>query len=235
MNSPVVSLSAAHAEITLEGCSLAQSAISYAIDGLINSSSAAIQGVRECEEKLDELDRDLDESLVRQITQVTPALAREMLASMKVMIDLERVGDLIASFAERSWIVRNRIDMEDVEQLARMASLLETMLAEIRHVFIDRNLDRALRVLRADSEIDRLRNLLLVRHTEDPEGIRGQQSFHVVSMANALERAGDHVKNMAEEMCHLITGHSIRHLRCLHEKPAEQLFIDLLAKQHLGK
>ncbi|HKW75177.1 MAG TPA: PhoU domain-containing protein, partial [Terriglobales bacterium] len=136
------------------------------------------------------------------------------------------------SFAERCAIVRNRIEMDDVEQLTRMASLLETMLAEIGQVLLDRNLDRAIRVLRADSEIDRLRNLLLVRHTEDPEGIKGQQSFHVLSMANALERAGDHVKNMAEELCHLITGHSIRHLRRLHDKPMEQLFIDLLAKQH---
>ena len=232
MNSHALAAASTYSDIALEGCSLAKMAISHAIDGLINSSPTAIQEVRDCEEKLDELDRDLDESLATQITQVTPTTAREMLASMKLMIDLERVGDLVASFAERCAIVRNRIEMDDVEQLTRMASLLETMLAEIGQVLLDRNLDRAIRVLRADSEIDRLRNLLLVRHTEDPEGIKGQQSFHVLSMANALERAGDHVKNMAEELCHLITGHSIRHLRRLHDKPMEQLFIDLLAKQH---
>src|SRR5439155_25819801 len=115
-------------ELTLEACTLAKKAASNAIDGLINGSPAALKMVRSCEEKLDELDPELDQRLAPVITQVTPEQARELLACMKLMFDLERIGDLIVSFAERAAIVRNRIDMEDVSQLTKMACFLENML-----------------------------------------------------------------------------------------------------------
>jgi phosphate transport system protein len=177
------------------------------------------------------MDREMDQELATVITQVTPAQARELLACMKLMLDLERIGDLVASFAERSAIVRNRIDMDDVEQLTRMGCLLENMLATMVRAFAARNIEQAIQVLRSDSEVDRLRNLVVVRHTENAEGLKGLESLHVLAMANALERAGDHIKNMAEELCHLATGHTMRHLIRSKDKPIEQLFLDWLAKQ----
>src|SRR5438270_783805 len=180
-------------ELAMSAFAAAHQAVSHAIDTLINGSQLALTAVRKCEEQLDNMDREMDESLAIVITQVTPAQARELLACMKLMLDLERVGDLVASFAERSAIVRNRIDMEDVEQLTRMACQVENMLAQMAQAFEQRNVDQALHVLRSDAEIDRLRNLLLVRHTEHNKGLKiGQESLHVLSMANALERAGDH-------------------------------------------
>jgi phosphate transport system protein len=236
MNSPalvVVKEPSDHAhlvDLTRQACLVAKDAVSHALDGLINGSGAALQAVRNCEEKLDDLDRELDEELANTITRVDPAQARELLAAMKLMLDLERVGDLIASFAERSAIVRNRIEMEDVEQLTRMACLLENMLTQIGRAFTSRDVEQAISVLRTDSEIDRLRNLIVVRHTENAEGLKGQESLHVLAMANALERAGDHVKNMAEELCHLATGHTLRHMIRAKDKPLEQMFLDWLAR-----
>jgi hypothetical protein len=52
-------------------------------------------------------------------------------------------------------------------------------------------------------------------------------------MAQAIERAADHVKNAAEEVCHMVSGHTIRHLLGLHEKSAEQLYLEHLRRQHL--
>jgi len=241
MNATVVTLHEEHSEssdlveLTLEACGMAKKAASNAIDGLINGSSAALKMVRSCEEKLDELDRELDQRLAPVITQVTPDRARELLACMKLMFDLERIGDLIVSFAERAAIVRNRIDMEDIGQLTKMACLLENMLDQVSKAFTERNVDMALHVIRTDAEIDRLRNLLLVRHTENSDGLKGQESLHVLSMANALERAGDHAKNIAEETCHLATGHTVRHLLRAKDKSFEQLFLDWLSKQTAGK
>jgi phosphate transport system protein len=217
-------------DLTRQACLVAKDAVSHALDGLINGSPAALQAVRTCEEKLDDLDRELDEELANTITQVAPSEARELLAAMKLMLDLERVGDLIASFAERSAIVRNRIEMEDVEQLTRMACLVENMLTRIGRAFTTRDMEQAISVMRTDSEIDRLRNLLVVRHTENAEALKGQESLHVLAMANALERAGDHAKNMAEELCHLATGHTLRHMMRTKDKPLEQMFLDWLAR-----
>ena len=217
--------------LTERACVLARECIGHAIEGLINGSASALASVRTCEEELDHLDREFDERLAAEITCVAPEQARELLAALKLMLDLERVGDLVSSFAERSAIVRTRLEMDDIDQLTRMACTLENMLELISRAFSGRSVEQALRVLRRDADIDRMRNLLLVRHTDDPEGLKGNESLHVLSMANALERAGDHVKNMAEEVCHLATGHTVRHLLRSHNKPVEQLFLDWLAKQ----
>lgn len=211
---------------------MAKDEVSHAIDGLINGSQLALLAVRKCEERLDSMDREMDEELATVITQATPLQARELLACMKLMLDLERVGDLVASFAERSAIVRNRIDMDDIEQLTRMGCMLENMLTTMVRAFATRDVEQALHILRTDSEIDRLRNLIVVRHTENAEGLKGPESLHVLAMANALERAGDHIKNMAEELCHLATGHTIRHLIRAKDKPIEQLFLQWLANQN---
>jgi phosphate transport system protein len=215
--------------ITKEAFTVAKTAVSHAIDGLVNGSAPAFRAVKECEEQLDSFDRELDQRLGPAITQVNATEAQELLACMKLMIDLERTGDLVAAFSERTSIVRNRIDMQDVEYLTRMACLLENMLIQAKHAFSERDVDQALKVLRADSEMDRFRNLLLVRHTESPDGPPGHESLHVLLMATALERAGDHAKNMAEEVCHLVTGQTIRHLLKCKDKPVEQLYLDWLA------
>src|ERR1700743_936518 len=219
-------------DLTMTAFSVAKAEGAHGIDGVTNGSQQALLSVRKCEERLDNMDREMDEALATVITHVQPGQARELLACMKMMVDLERLGDLIASFAERSAIVRNRIDMDDIELLTKMGCLLENMLGTMVRAFATRNIEQAIHVLRTDSEIDRLRNLIVVRHTENAEGLKGPESLHVLSMANALERGGDHIKNMAEELCHLATGHTMRHVIRSKDKPIEQLFLDWLAKQN---
>ena len=80
-------------------------------------------------------------------------------------------------------------------------------------------------------EMDRLRNLLFVRHIDNPEKEPRHQSFHLVFMTQTLERAGDHVKNTAEEVCHLVTGRSARHLIRANDKPFEEMFLDWMRRQ----
>src|SRR5258708_15874113 len=93
-------------ELTMEACKVAKDAATSAMDGLISGSASALQSVRDCEEKLDDLDRELDQQLAGPITQVTPTQARELLACMKLMLDLERFGHLIASFPARTAIIK---------------------------------------------------------------------------------------------------------------------------------
>jgi phosphate uptake regulator len=81
-------------------------------------------------------------------------------------------------------------------------------------------------VLREDAELDRLRNLMIVRHVENPENLPVEESYHVVFMAQILERSGDHVKHLAEEVCHLVTGRSARHLQRQYDKPRELLAME---------
>jgi phosphate transport system protein len=190
-----------------------------------------------CERELDLIDRDMDDSIVFAISNTTIKEARELLACLKFVIDLERVGDLISSFAGRAAAVREKIDQEDLAAFIKMATVLEQMLAGAERAFLQRDLNAAIQVLRADAEIDRLRNLIFVRHVGD----RGQQedpsareSIQVLFMAHALERAGDHAKNLAEEVCHFVSGRTVRHVMRTQDKPYEQLFLDWLRQKQSG-
>jgi len=112
-----------------------------------------------------------------------------------------------------------------------MAGILARMLAESREAFARRDVKRAVDVLKADAEMDRLRNLVLVRHIENPEHQLHRESFHVVFMIQSLERAGDHAKNLAEEVVHLVSGRSVRHVLRQYDKPDEVVFVERMRRQ----
>jgi phosphate transport system protein len=219
-------------ELTMQACKVAHSAAGAVAEGIATGVTALLETVRAREIELDRLDREIDSAVTTHITGASEESVREMLACMKLAISIERIGDLLLGFSNRAIVASSRCEMEDIRDLTLMASRLEKMLAEIREAFEMRNLDKALGVLRSDTEIDRLRNLVFVRHLENPGGVHRSESFHVVFMTQALERSGDHVKNMAEEVCHLVSGHSVRHLLRSIDKPLEQMFLDQLRNKH---
>lgn len=217
--------------LTLEACEVCRTAASSAVDCMAAGTKAAVRLVRDSEECLDLLDREVDQRVTTAVTQVPAGQARELLACLKIVIDLERIGDLLLSFATRAEACREKLEMPDVNDLIRMGSVLEKMLCELMQGLAQRKVDSALRILRLDAEIDRQRNLLFARHVEGVEGGAIKPSVQVLFMAQALERSGDHAKNAAEEICFLVSGQSVRHLLRAKDKPYEQLFLDWLRKQ----
>jgi phosphate transport system protein len=224
-----------HAHIlamTLRGCEATCAAAAAVADGLATSSPACFRGVREPEEELDTLDREINEAVTAAITRCSSELeTRELLACLKLVIELERIGDLLLGFANRAQAIFQRLEPHDIKDLATMAALLHKMLTGASEAFSKRDVEAAMAVLRADIDMDRFRNLLFVRHIENPENAPRQESFHVVFMTQELERAGDHAKNVAEEVVHLVTGRSMRHLLRAQDKPDEVRFLDFMRRR----
>ncbi len=218
--------------LTARAYSVAVAAAQSAAD-LVLGAQSALQRTIACERELDELDREIDERVATEIAHASVEQVREKLACLKCMIDLERVGDLLLSFATRAEAVRSRLDMQDLRDLGDMLAVLAKMLGDTDAAFATRDHARALHVLRADREVDRLHNLIVMRHLEPELAFGGPDSVHVITMAHAVERAADHVKNTAEEVCHMVSGHTVRHLRRLQEKSAEQLYLVHLRRQPL--
>ena len=216
---------------TVEACRLAKEAAGAAAEGIATGSSALLNSLRQRERELDALDMEIDSGVTTAITEVGPAEARELLACMKFMIGLERIGDLLVSFANSAQAAGARVDSEDTRDLTHIATILEKMLTDCGAVFSGRDVGRAVDVLRADAEMDRLRNLLFLRHIENPENVHRQASLQVIFMTQSLERAGDHAKNLAEEVCHFVSGKTVRHVLVAYDKPVEQMFIDYLRKR----
>ena len=213
---------------TVDACELARQAAAIAAEGIATGSMSHLNAIRKCEKDLDAIDMEVDSGVTSSITRVPEAETRQLLACMKLMIGLERIGDLLLSFATSAQAAGNRIDSRDARDLTQMATILEKMLADVGHSFSQRDVRKAIDVLRADAEMDRLRNLIFLRHIENPENIAHQASLQVIFMTQSLERAGDHAKNLAEEVCHFVSGHSVRHLLMSYDKPIEQMFIDWL-------
>jgi phosphate transport system protein len=216
---------------TVHACHLAKDAASAAAEGIATGSKALFNSLRAREKELDDLDMEIDAGVTAIITQVSETGARELLACMKIMIGLERIGDLLLSFAGSAQAVSRRIEPQDRHDLTRMATVLEKMLIDVEEGFSRRDVRKAVDVLRADGEMDRLRNLIFLRHIENPENLPRQESLQVILMTQSLERAGDHAKNLAEEICHSISGHTVRHVLMSYDKPLEQMFLDWLRKR----
>ena len=216
---------------TIEACALAKEAAGAAAEGIATGSNLLLNSLRQRERDLDTLDMEIDSAVTSIITDVEPTEARQLLACMKFMISLERIGDLLLSFANSAQAAAGRIDSDDTRDLTHMATILEKMLTDVGDAFAVRDVSQAVDVLRADSEIDRLRNLIFLRHIENPENIARQASLQVIFMTQSLERAGDHAKNLAEEVCHVVSGRTVRHVLMAYDKPVEQMFIDYLRRR----
>lgn len=216
---------------TVEACHMAKEAAGAAAEGIATGSATLLNSLKQRERELDTLDMEIDSGVTTAITEVGPEEARELLACMKFMIGLERIGDLLLSFGSSAQAAAGRIDSEDTRDLTQMATILEKMLTDCGASFSDRDVSKAVDVLRADAEMDRLRNLIFLRHIENPENIHRQASLQVIFMTQSLERAGDHAKNLAEEVCHFVSGRTVRHVLIAYDKPVEQMFIDYLRRR----
>ena len=197
--------------LALKACLIARDAAFNVRDLLTNSSRMAFLAVRDCEKELDQIERQIDERLPGAITRVKEARARQLLACLKFITDLERIGDLIMSVAQRTQSRTGPIPNGDVRHLIQMTVILHDMLNEVYRGFISRDLENARKVLRVDSELDRICHAMFQKHLADRDSEKDPLHFEVLLMAQALERAGDHAKNLAEELYSLIEGHTLKH------------------------
>jgi len=181
-------------------------------DLLTHSSRMAFLAIKDCEKELDLIERQIDEGLPVAITRVNEARARQLLSSLKCTTDLERIGDLVLSVALRVQARTSRIPASDVRQLVEMSSILRDMLETIDKGFSSSDVECARKVLQMDKDIDRICHSLFQEHLAEnvPQG--DTSGFEILLMAQALERAGDHTTNLAEELYSLVEGRSLRHV-----------------------
>jgi len=180
-------------------------------DLLTQSSRMAFLAIKECEQELDVIERYIDDRLPAAITRVNEARARQLLTSLKCTTDLERIGDLMMSVAMRVQSRTTKMAASDVRQLVEMSAILHEMLDLVYRGFVDLDLECARKVLQMDKDIDRVCHAVFQKHLTEHALQSNPSSFDVILMAQALERAGDHTTNLAEDLYSLIEGRSLRH------------------------
>jgi phosphate transport system protein len=160
---------------------------------------------------LDQIEREIDQLLPSAITEVSEPEARQLLACLKFITDLERIGDLLSSAANGLHELTASLAREDAALFTQMSHTLQQMLEEVHRGFVSHDVDPAKLVLRTDSEIDRACHKVFRRHFAVIGTNGTSDSSRILFIAQAFERAGDHAKNLGEEIIHLVRGQSLRH------------------------
>ena len=201
----------------LEMGGLVESQVSQALYALTHFSAETAQQVLLQEERVNqmeiEIDRDLSTIIARR--QPTARDLRLLIAISKSIANLERVGDEAARIARTvqrliSTGVSTRLPVTD---LGFEADLAIAQLRKALDAFARLDTARALEVLKLDDQIDQefngLMRKLITYMMEDPRTISA--SIDLVFVAKAIERVGDHAKNLAEAIIYVVKGTDVRH------------------------
>jgi phosphate transport system protein len=203
----------------LEMGGLVESQVAQAMYALSHFSGETATQVLQTEERVNamevEIDRDLSSIIARR--QPTARDLRLLIAVSKTIANLERVGDEAARIARTvqrliNTGVSSRLRLP-VNDLAFECELATTQLRKALDAFARLDVERALEVLRADDQIDQefdgLLRKLITYMMEDPRTISA--SIDLVFVAKAIERVGDHAKNLAEAIIYIVKGADVRH------------------------
>ncbi|MCB2019300.1 MAG: phosphate signaling complex protein PhoU [Rhizobacter sp.] len=193
--------------------------VTQAVYALTHFSSETASQVLRQEERVNtmevEIDRDLSTIIARR--QPTARDLRLLIAISKAIANLERVGDEAARVARTVQRIINagvssrmRLPVND---LAFEAELAIAQLRKALDAFARLDVDKAVEVLRQDDQIDQefdgLLRKLITYMMEDPRTI--SSSIDLVFVAKAIERVGDHAKNLAEVTIYVVKGTDVRH------------------------
>jgi phosphate transport system protein len=203
----------------LEMGGLVEAQVAQAVQALSDFSAESADEVLAREGRVNamevEIDRDLSTIIARR--QPTARDLRLLIAISKSIANLERVGDEAARIARTVQRLvssgvssRLRVPMAD---LAYEAELATSQLRKSLDAFARLDVERALDVLKHDDEIDKefdgLLRKLITYMMEDPRTI--SSSIDLVFVAKAIERVGDHAKNLAEVVIYVVKGQDVRH------------------------
>ncbi|HEY6011296.1 MAG TPA: phosphate signaling complex protein PhoU, partial [Nitrospirota bacterium] len=136
--------------------------------------------------------------------------------AIKIITDLERMGDLAVDICERSVELLDEPPLKPYIDIPRMAEASQKMLKDSLDAFVAKDADLAIRVCASDDFVDNLNqqifNELLVYMLKDPRNI--SRAVRLSYITKYLERIGDHATNIAEMVVYMVKGKVIRHMAC---------------------
>ncbi len=203
--------------------------IADAADALIKRDVALARRVISADDRIDVLQRDIEEKAITTIARRQPMAIdlREIVGALRISNDLERVGDLAENIAKRVMLLTDEFRIHEIAlQLRRMVRLARDQLSHVLHSYEHRDATEALDVWRKDTDIDALDaslfRELLTYMMEDPRNITF--CTHMMFCAKNIERIGDHATNIAETIYYIVEGQTL---------PAERPKADITSKEML--
>jgi len=192
-----------------------ESEIATSVRALIERDSNLAEEVVGADREVNRLEVEVDENCRRLLALRQPAASdlRFITTALKIVVDLERIGDLAVNIAERAIDLNQSPPLRPVHDLPKLADLCKKQVHKALDAFVDADADKASAVIADDELVDALYhtlfNELIGLMMEDTRNIRRASSLMFV--AKHLERLADHATNVAEMVIFMVKGTDVRH------------------------
>lgn len=189
--------------------------IADSIQALVDRDSALCTRVIDADAEINRLELEID-TLCRKVLALRQPAASDLrfiTTALKIVTDLERVGDLAVNIAERVQDLNQVAPLADYKDIPKLANLAQGQLTRALAAFVAGDVEVSKDVMKGDDHLDALFlkvfNELLAFMMEDPRTIR--RATALMFVAKHLERIGDHAVNVAEMTIFMVQGQDVRH------------------------
>jgi phosphate transport system protein len=189
--------------------------IALAMKALADKDDDLARDVIKNDAQIDRDENEVDELALQILATRQPVASdlRFITMALKFVVDLERIGDLAGGIAKRALELNRLPTLEPRIDLSQLAELVQNNLQAALDSFVRKDADRAHAVITADAAIDKLNASLfaeLIAHVAtDPATVT--RVLPLTSVCRYLERVGDHVKNLAEDVVYMVKATDVRH------------------------
>jgi phosphate transport system protein len=194
---------------------LCEDQIRRVMRALVERDSALAQEVIDRDRQVNAYDVEIDEKCVELLALHQPAASdlRFITTALKIVTDLERIGDQAVNIAQRVLELNREPQLKPYIDLPRMAAKAQAMVKESLDAFVARDTELARRVCAADDGVDGLKEQifreLLTFMMEDPKTI--PRAIRLIFVSRFLERVADHATNIAEMVIFMVESKMVRH------------------------
>jgi len=194
---------------------LVEETIHDAVQSLVKRDSELANQIFQREKQINEMELVIDEMCLRLLALRQPMATdlRFITSAMKIITDLERMGDQAVNIAERAISLNQEPQLKPYIDLPRMAEIAQSMVKDVLDAFVHRDVQLARSVCERDDLVDGLNDQvvreLLTYMMSDPKTI--PRAVHLMIVARCLERIADHATNIAEDVIFMVAALVIKH------------------------
>lgn len=194
---------------------LVEQMIAKSMHALVERDEGSVAEVIHQDLEVDRIEMDLDEACHTTLARNQPTAIdlRFLVAVMKINSDLERIGDSAVNIAQSARQLIDEAPLKPYIDLPHMSRLAQDMVRQALDAFVRRDTELAVRVCKADDQIDALYKQLfrelLTFMLENPKTV--SRALHLLLVARNLERIADHATNVAEDVIYYVEGRDVRH------------------------
>lgn len=189
--------------------------LAHAVRGLLERNGDLCSAAIADDEEVDQLEKKIDQEGMRVLALYNPAGSelREVVGTMKMATNIERVSDEAGNIARRARLILKNPDIPETKLIESVFRLAAEILHESIRAFSEHDLETARGIDARDDKLDKAHNELVkrLRSRMEEDVDRLKDYLDLMFMVRSLERVGDHATNIAEDTIYMKSGEDIRH------------------------